>query len=207
MSEDPASMSTEGSREAGHGPRVRAGWVIFAVVAILVVALAAGWALSASRSDGSGQSEQAMTAGDSDRAGADAGAGTGAGAGSIQRIADLADLPAGPVEHVQVAYFHRAQRCHSCIEAERLTRKTLDTFFAEDLERGDISLLVLDVEASENTELVQVYDAWTSSLYLGVTKGGVLHVYSVADMWLGIGDEARFAESLRSKLEAIFRSA
>ena len=46
----------------------------------------------------------------------------------LQPINDLDQLPPGQAEHVEVAYFHRTQRCAGCIEAERLIRKTFETY-------------------------------------------------------------------------------
>jgi hypothetical protein len=190
---------------------------------LTVVTLAAGCSVSGSRTGTPGPGEQVPMAGDAasasgaqvpaDRDAADLTAADVASdledrqAPAVVRIAELSDLPPGPVEHIEVAYFHRTQRCHSCIEAERLTRLTLDTYFPDEVARGDISLLIADVEAADNTDLVLTYDAWTSSLFLGVTKDGTKYVYSVADMWLTIGEEARFVQSLRSKFNAIRRSA
>jgi hypothetical protein len=121
-----------------------------------------------------------------------------------QQLRDLSQLPPGKVEHVEVAYFHRTQRCASCIEAERLTRKTLDTYFADRLKSGGMSLVVADVQKPQNAALARKYEASSSSLYLGILKGGVEYILPVNDVWLVLQNEAKFMATLRDKINLVY---
>ena len=121
-----------------------------------------------------------------------------------QRIEDLSQLPFGQVEHVEVVYFHLTQRCSGCIEAERLTRKTLDTYFADRLKTGAMSLVVADIQNPQNAALVQKYDAYGPSLYLGIVKGGIEYIWPFYDIWLTSGDEVKFILSLRDKIVIVY---
>lgn len=121
-----------------------------------------------------------------------------------QPIDELGQLPYGLVDHVEVAYFHLTQRCSGCMEAERLTRKTLDTYFANRLESGEMSLVVADLQDPQNAALVKKYDAWGSSLYLGIVKEGVEYTWPVIDIWFTVTDEEKFMESLRDKLHIVY---
>ena len=117
-----------------------------------------------------------------------------------QRIEELSRLPAGQAEHVEVVYFHLTRRCEGCIEAERLTRKALDKYFANRLESGEISLVVADIQDPQNAALVQKYDAYGPSLYLGIRKGGTEYIWPFFDIWLTSGDEAKTILSLRDNI-------
>jgi len=121
-----------------------------------------------------------------------------------QRLKNLSQLPPGQAEHVAVVYFHRTQRCASCIEAERLIRKTLDTYFVDQIKSGVMSLVVADVQKPQNADLVRKYDAWGSSLYLGIAKGGVEYTWLVSDIWFDMGDEAKFMALLRDKINTAY---
>lgn len=116
----------------------------------------------------------------------------------------LSQLPPGKVEHVEVVYFHRTQRCASCIEAERLTRKTLDTYFADRLKSGGMSLVVADVQKPQNAALARKYEASGSSLYLGILNGGVEYILPVNDVWLVLQNEAKFMTTLRDKINLVY---
>jgi len=122
----------------------------------------------------------------------------------LQPINDLDQLPPGQAEHVEVAYFHRTQRCAGCIEAERLIRKAFDTSFTDQLESGEISLVVADIQKPQNAALAEKYDALSSSLYLGVVKDGIEYTWLVSDIWLTLSDEAKFMALLRDKINTAY---
>ncbi len=122
----------------------------------------------------------------------------------LQPINDLDQLPPGQAEHVEVAYFHRTQRCASCIEAERLVRKTFDTYFTDQLESGEMSLVVADVQKPQNAALAEKYDALSSSLYLGIVKDGIEYTWLVSDIWFTRSDEARFMATLRDEINIAY---
>ena len=67
---------------------------------------------------------------------------------------------------LQIVYFHAKNRCPTCISIEENTKKTLDTYFANQLKDGTIKLQVLDVSEEKNEKLVEKYQAEGSSLYL-----------------------------------------
>lgn len=127
-------------------------------------------------------------------------------AAGVSIITDLSQLPGGPVERLEVAYFHRTHRCSGCVLAEELTRKTLDQFYADRIRSGEMVLLSEDVQAPADPELVRRYEAYGSALYLGVVKGGVTHVYDVDDIWYVLGDEKAFAEVLRGIIDRALSS-
>ena len=118
----------------------------------------------------------------------------------VQSINDLDLLPPGQAEHIEVAYFHRTQRCAGCIEAERLIHKTFDTYFTDRLESGEMSLVVADIQKLQNAALAEKYDALSSSLYLGIVKDGIEYTCLVGDIWFARGDEPRFMALLRDKI-------
>jgi len=157
-------------------------WLIAAIVLVALVVISAGLWLIGARP---GQSATAAVS-------------------QFQRIKDLSQLPPGQVEHVEVAYFHRTHRCAGCIEAERLIRKTFDTYFTDQLESGEMSLVVADVQKQQNAALVQRYGAWGSSLYLGIIKDRIEYIWPVSDIWFALGDEPRFMALLRDKINIVY---
>jgi hypothetical protein len=72
---------------------------------------------------------------------------------------------------LKIVYFHSERRCPTCISIEENTRKALNTYFANQLKSGEISLQVLNVEDEKNLKLVDKYQAEGSSLYLTMVRG------------------------------------
>ncbi len=121
-------------------------------------------------------------------------------------VDELSELPQGTVSHVDVIYFHRTERCTSCLNAENYTRETLETHFADQLKNGWMSLRVLDVEKPENEALVKKFDAAGSALYLSVLIQGTEYLCPNQDIWFFTTNKYLFVDSLKRKLTFLLGS-
>jgi hypothetical protein len=101
------------------------------------------------------------------------------------------------VEKVELVYFHRAQRCYSCMYAEEGVRYTLETYFAEELADSTISFDVYNVEDENNAEIIEKYGAYTSSLFINTVQDGEDHIEEMNTIWLVVGDEEAFIKDVR----------
>ena len=72
---------------------------------------------------------------------------------------------------LQIVYFHAKYRCATCTSIEENTKKTLNTYFSEQLKNGTIKLQVLDVSESKNEKMAEKYEASGSSLFLTKLNG------------------------------------
>jgi len=122
---------------------------------------------------------------------------------STRWVYDFSELPKGAVSHIEVVYFHRTERCESCLNAENYTRETLDKYFADQMKSGLISLRVLDVEKPENAALVQKFDAAGSSLYLSVLIQETEYLCPNPDIWFYTSNKYLFVDTLRKKLTSL----
>lgn len=125
------------------------------------------------------------------------------GSAPTKWVNEIGELPQGAVSHVDVVYFHRTQRCTSCLNAENFTRETLETHFADQLKNGWLSLRVLDMENEENAALVKKFDAAGSALYLSVLIQGTEYLCPNQDIWFFTTNKYLFADTLKKKLTAL----
>ena len=72
---------------------------------------------------------------------------------------------------LKIIYFHAERRCPTCLSIEENTKKTLDTYFKDQVKDGTITLQVLNVEDAKNQKLVEKYEADGSALYLTKVNG------------------------------------
>jgi len=72
---------------------------------------------------------------------------------------------------LQIIYFHAERRCPTCISIEDNTKKTLNTYFAEQIKNGTITLQVLSIGDEKNQKLVEKYEADGSKLLLTYMVG------------------------------------
>ena len=121
-------------------------------------------------------------------------------AAPTRRIGDLSELPKGAASHVDVVYFHRTERCTSCLNAESYTRETVEKYFADQVQRGQMSFQVYDVGKAENAALAHKFDAAGSSLYLGVLIEGAEYICPIEDIWFYTANKYLFIARLKEKL-------
>ncbi len=126
---------------------------------------------------------------------------------SVRAVRNLSEVPPGPAEQVEVAYFHRTHRCWSCLRAEELTLQVLDSHYQAELGSGRMVFFSEDVQAPADADRVARYEAFGSSLYLGIHKAGAMYIYPVDEIWLNLGDETRFNAVLSGLLDAALGGA
>jgi thiol-disulfide isomerase/thioredoxin len=108
----------------------------------------------------------------------------------------------GPADRVEVVYFHRTQRCHTCIHAEELTRYTVETYFSDELASGKVTFQSINVQDEANADIVEKYNnASYLTLCINTVRDGTDHIEEVTDIWLVIGNDEAFVEIVKSKVE------
>ena len=85
-------------------------------------------------------------------------------------VSSTSDIPSGPADMVEVIYFHRAQRCNSCIYAETGIRYTLETYFVDELDSGKVTFEAFNLEDKENAPIVKKYGAFGPSLFINTVR-------------------------------------
>lgn len=102
---------------------------------------------------------------------------------------------------VEVVYFHRAQRCSGCIHAQDTTEYTLNTYFADEMESGEIVFMALNLQDANNSAMVQKFGAYTSSLFLNDVEGGADDIQELTDIWFVLWDDEEFVDVLKTAIE------
>ena len=112
-----------------------------------------------------------------------------------------ADTPSATADMVEVVYFHRAQRCRSCVYAENGVRHTLETYFKDELDSGEVAFQAVNIEDKENATIVNKYGAFTSSLFINKIISGTDHIEEVKEIWFVLGEDKEFVEIVKGKIE------
>ena len=107
----------------------------------------------------------------------------------------------GPADRVEVVYFHRTQRCYSCIYMEEGARYTVENYFEAELASGKVTFQVIDVQDEANADIVEKYGAYYSSLFINTIKDGTDHIEEATDVYLLIGNDEAFVTALKGKIE------
>ncbi|MFC1932003.1 nitrophenyl compound nitroreductase subunit ArsF family protein [Chloroflexota bacterium] len=120
---------------------------------------------------------------------------------SASETPSTSDTPLAVADKVEVVYFHRAQRCNSCIYAETGTRHTLETYFKDELASNELTFKAVNFEDKESAAIVKKYGAFTSSLFINTIRDGTDYIDEVKEIWFFVGNDKAFVEVVKSKIE------
>ena len=125
----------------------------------------------------------------------------GACGSSTPEASSTANTTSPGADRVEVVYFHRSQRCNSCIYAESRVRYTLDMYFREELAANKIIFRLVNLEDKKNAAMVSKYGAFTSSLFTNVITDGTDHIDEVKEIWYILGNDKAVVEVIKGKIE------
>ena len=108
---------------------------------------------------------------------------------------------------VEVVYFHRIQRCHSCTYAEEQTVYTLETYFKDEMDSGKITFQSVNVENENNAIIVEKYGAYTSQLFINVINGDTENIEEIQEFWDFIDDDEGFSNMIITKVNEALEGA
>jgi hypothetical protein len=114
--------------------------------------------------------------------------------------ATAAVVPVSSADRIEVVYFHRTERCASCLWVEQVARKVVEGSFAPQLASGEVTYREVDVQKPENRAMAAKYRAGGSQLFVNYIKDGRDGIVEAYQTYPFVGNEARFSELLRSMI-------
>lgn len=106
-------------------------------------------------------------------------------------------------DKIEVLNFHRTQRCWSCLTLGKLSEKTVSEKFADDVASGKVIFKAVNIELPENKEIVNLYQAGGSSLYINAIKDGKNNIVQNMKVWQLLSDEPAFTNYLETQLRSL----
>jgi len=100
-----------------------------------------------------------------------------------------------------VMYFHRTQRCASCIYAEDGIVWTIDTYFSDEVADGKLIFMSIDLQDTANAELVSKYGAYTSQLFMNKVTNGEEEIEQITSLWFYIGNDQAYSDAAKAEIE------
>lgn len=119
----------------------------------------------------------------------------------------LTPEPQAEVSQVNIVYFHRTKRCHSCKYSEAQTCATLNTYFADELASGKITFVSVDVQDESNAAIIDKYGAYGPQLFIHVLKGDTESITEVQEFWDFIDDDEGFSNLIVDKVNDALEAA
>jgi hypothetical protein len=118
------------------------------------------------------------------------------------------DTEAAPSRRVIACYFHRTQRCPSCITIGQYVEEAISIGYADEVEAGELSILSVDYQAASSARYVQAYKVTGPKLIvIEVEDGKVLRWKDAPKVWTLIGDKDAFIEYVQGELKVYVEPA
>ncbi|MCD4732379.1 MAG: nitrophenyl compound nitroreductase subunit ArsF family protein [Bacteroidales bacterium] len=108
---------------------------------------------------------------------------------------------------IDIYYFHRTERCKTCLSIEENTKNTLGQYFADELKDGIITFNSINYEGDTEKEIIEKYDADAPALYLTKVKKGKETNKNLTDFAFdnSLHNADKFKKGLRDKINELLR--
>lgn len=113
-------------------------------------------------------------------------------------MVESVDANSGPGT-MELLYFHRTERCTSCNNAEQYARDTLDQYYKEEVESGEISFRSIDYQQDKVTS--EQYGVKVQGLKIRTASGGQENVKDVPQIWSYVSDRDAYMNYLKSVID------
>lgn len=160
---------------------MKIAWKIFVTVILAILIIAGAVAIYGLNPMGSGSNE------------------AGSNEVAIKGSVDVAPEP----DLVALLYFHRTDRCVSCNNAEQYTRDTLDKYYAEEMQSGQLSLQSIDYQ--QDRAIAEKFNVKVQGLKIVSTRDGQSNTKDVPEIWTYVGDKDAFIGFLKSVIDKELR--
>lgn len=111
-----------------------------------------------------------------------------------------------PKDRVVVMYFHRTQRCPTCLKMGSYTEEAVTQGLAKEVKEGKVSFHFIDFQDEKNTAFTQAYGITGPTLIVARAAGEKVAEYkSLQDMWTKVRDKEAFLEYVQTNVKSYLK--
>jgi hypothetical protein len=111
-----------------------------------------------------------------------------------------------PKDRVVVMYFHRTQRCPTCLRMGSYTEEAVLKGMAKEVKAGKVSFHYIDFQNEKNAAFTQAYGVGGPTLIVARASGDKVAEYkTLKDMWTKQQDKDAFLEYVQSNVKSYLK--
>lgn len=115
--------------------------------------------------------------------------------------AEAAKAP--PKDRVVAMYFHRTQRCPTCLKMGSYTEEAIKTGFAKQLKDRTVEFHYIDFQNEKNEAFAKAYKVTGPALIVAKVKDNkVAEFKDLKDIWSNVGDKEAFVKYVQGHIAA-----
>jgi hypothetical protein len=123
-------------------------------------------------------------------------------AGESLAKANASAKAATPADRIVVMYFHRTQRCPTCLKMGGYSEEAVKTGFAQEIKKGRVEFHFVDFQDEKNEALTKGYQVGGPTLIVAkVVNNKVADRKNLTEMWTKVRDKAAFIEYVQSTVK------
>jgi hypothetical protein len=127
--------------------------------------------------------------------------------GSTDKPVEVAEAPTVPQHKLVAYYFHRTQRCRTCLNMEAYAEDALRKGFADVFESGKLDWRAINVEEPQHEHFVEEYELTASALVMVLFENGEQKQFkNLERVWELVSDESGFKEYVKDEALAYLES-
>jgi len=117
-------------------------------------------------------------------------------------LASTARAADPPADRVVAMYFHRTQRCPTCLKMGSYSEEAVKEGFAKQVEEGSIEFHYIDFQDKKNAALAKGYKVSGPALIVATVKGNKVQEYKdLKEIWAKVREKPEFIEYVRGGVE------
>ena len=134
---------------------------------------------------------------------------------AMQMVAYAADAPKerdvakkddAAKERVVVMYFHRTQRCPTCMKMGNYTEEAVKKGFVKELKSARVSLHFIDFQDEKNAAFTKAFEITGPTLIVAKGKGDEVAEYkNLQEMWTKVRDKDAFLEYVQTNVKSYLK--
>ncbi|MFO7907278.1 MAG: nitrophenyl compound nitroreductase subunit ArsF family protein [Planctomycetota bacterium] len=119
--------------------------------------------------------------------------------------APAADAPA---DRVVVMYFHRTERCPTCLKMGGYSEEAVQSGFAKQLESGAVGFYYIDFQDKKNARLAKAYGVSGPALIVAkVVDNKVAKFSNLKDIWTKVREKKVFLQYVQDAVTGYLKPA
>jgi hypothetical protein len=108
-----------------------------------------------------------------------------------------------PADRVVAMYFHRTQRCPTCLKMGSYSEEAVKQGFAEQVENGEVAFYYIDFQDKRNAALAKGYNVSGPALIVAkIADNQVKEYKDLEDIWAKVREKPEFLKYVRENVEA-----
>ncbi len=126
---------------------------------------------------------------------------------AIACLASMFSSPAlaadAPADRVVAMYFHRTQRCPTCLKMGSYSEEAVNEGFAKEVKQGEVEFHYIDFQDQKNAALTKGYGISSPALVVAKVKGNkVAEFKNLKEIWMKVDEKPDFLEYVRGAVKA-----